>query len=119
VAVSESRNPQKGLTANVEKHGLGFIAAQALWRDPDRLQIPARSLDEPRAQVIGQIADVLWSAFITMWDDRIRIISVRRAWSKSAMCRMRCTDTASIQPQQRQTSIASFGVIDATPEFTL
>jgi uncharacterized DUF497 family protein len=72
VAVSESRNPQKGLTANVEKHGLGFIAAQALWRDPDRLQIPARSLDEPRAQVIGQIADVLWSAFITMWDDRIR-----------------------------------------------
>lgn len=65
--------------ANLKKHGIDFIGAQALWSDPDRLEIPARSLDEPRTQVIGRIGDVVWSAFITMRSDRIRIISVRRA----------------------------------------
>jgi uncharacterized DUF497 family protein len=65
--------------ANLEKHGIDFIGAQALRSDPDRLEIPARSLDEPRTQVIGRIGDVVWSAFITMRGDRIRIISVRRA----------------------------------------
>ena len=56
-----------------------FLGAQALWSDPDRLEVRARSLDEPRTQVIGQRGDVLWSAFITMRGDGIRIISVRRA----------------------------------------
>lgn len=65
--------------ANLKKHGIDFIGAQALWSDPDRLEIPAHSLDEPRTQVIGRIGDVVWSAFITMRGDRIRIISVRRA----------------------------------------
>lgn len=65
--------------ANLEKHGIDFISAQALWSDPDRLEVPARSLDEPRTQVIGRIDDVVWSAFVTVRDDRIRIISVRRA----------------------------------------
>jgi uncharacterized protein len=65
--------------ANLKKHGIDFIGAQALWSDPDRLEIPTRSLDEPRTQVIGRIGDLVWSAFITMRDDRIRIISVRRA----------------------------------------
>ena len=65
--------------ANVKKHGIDFIGAQALWRDPDRIEIPACSLDEPRTQVIGRIGELVWSAFITMRDDRVRIISVRRA----------------------------------------
>ena len=65
--------------ANLKKHGIDFIGAQALWSDSDRLEIPARSLGEPRTQVIGRIGDVVWSAFITMKGDRIRIISVRRA----------------------------------------
>ena len=64
--------------ANLEKHGIDFTDAQALWSDPDRLEIPARSLDEPRTQVVGRIGNVVWSAF-TMRGDRIRIISVRRA----------------------------------------
>ncbi len=64
---------------NLAKHGIDFISAQALWSDSDRLEIPARSLDESRAQVIGRIDGVVWSAFITLRDDRIRIISVRRA----------------------------------------
>lgn len=64
---------------NLEKHGIDFIGAQALWSDPDRLEVPARSLDEPRTQVIGRIGNVVWSAFTTIRGDRIRIISVRRA----------------------------------------
>jgi len=65
--------------ANLEKHGIDFTAAQAPWSDPDRIEIPARSRDEPRTQVIGGIGDLVWSAFITMRGDRVRIISVRRA----------------------------------------
>jgi uncharacterized DUF497 family protein len=65
--------------ANLRKHGLDFVEAQALWKDPDRLEIPARSMGEARTQVIGRIGDLVWSAFITHRGDRIRIISVRRA----------------------------------------
>ena len=32
--------------ANKEKHGIDFSAAQALWEDPDRIEIPARTEDE-------------------------------------------------------------------------
>lgn len=67
--------------ANRAKHGIDFVEAQALWTDPDRLEISARSLDEPRYQVIGRVAGRMWSAFITYRDgnESIRIISVRRA----------------------------------------
>ena len=65
--------------ANKAKHGIDFVEAQALWNDPDRLEIPARSVDEPRAQVIGMIVNQVWSAFVTSRDERVRIISVRRA----------------------------------------
>jgi uncharacterized protein len=65
--------------ANQAKHGIDFIAAQAIWADADRLEVPARSLQEPRLQVIGRIGDKIWSAFITYRHETIRIISVRRA----------------------------------------
>jgi len=66
-------------TANRAKHGIDFIEAQELWADTDRLEIPARSLDEPRFQMIGRIGQNTWSAFITYRNEKIRIISVRRA----------------------------------------
>lgn len=50
---------------NLKKHGIDFLGAQALWSDAERVEIPARSLDEPRTQVIGRIGDVVWSAFVT------------------------------------------------------
>jgi uncharacterized DUF497 family protein len=65
--------------ANQRKHGIDFAAAQSLWLDANRLEIPARSLDEPRTQVIGILGRQVWSAFITVRGERIRIISVRRA----------------------------------------
>lgn len=65
--------------ANKAKHGIDFVEAQELWNDPERLEITARSVDESRLQVVGQIGDTVWSAFVTPRDTRIRIISVRRA----------------------------------------
>jgi uncharacterized DUF497 family protein len=71
-------DPKKS-SINKGKHGIDFVEAQAIWHDPDRLEIPARSLQEPRYQVIGRIAQRTWSAFITYRHETIRIISVRPA----------------------------------------
>ena len=64
---------------NKEKHGIDFVEAQALWGDPEQLEVPARTEDEPRLLVIGQMDDKHWSAVITYREERIRIISVRRS----------------------------------------
>jgi uncharacterized DUF497 family protein len=64
---------------NKVKHGIDFIEAQQLWNDTDLIEIPARSLDEPRTLVIGRIAVRLWSAIVTQRGENIRIISVRPA----------------------------------------
>ncbi|MBI4179786.1 BrnT family toxin [bacterium] len=65
--------------ANKTKHGIDFIGAQALWSDPDILEIPARTTDEERFLCIGKIQDVQWSAVITYRRGKIRIISARRS----------------------------------------
>lgn len=64
---------------NKRKHGIDFVEAQAVWTDAARMERPVVSATEPRFQVIGQIGDQLWSAFITYRHDTIRLISVRRA----------------------------------------
>lgn len=64
---------------NKEKHGIDFYEAQALWNDPDLIEIPARTADEPRFIVIGKIADTPWSGVITYRGNTVRIISVRRS----------------------------------------
>ena len=71
----DERKSQK----NLEKHGIDFVDAQGLWRDPDLIEIPAKTIDEPRSLVIGRIAGKHWSAVITPRGDSIRIISVRRS----------------------------------------
>ena len=65
--------------ANLLKHGIDFVDAQALWNDPGLLEIPAKTEDEPRYLMIGRINKKHWSAVITYRDMRIRLISVRRA----------------------------------------
>jgi len=50
-----------------------------LWDDPDLIEIPARTDDEPRFLVIGRIGVKHWSGIITYRGNRIRIISVRRS----------------------------------------
>ena len=69
-------------TANAAKHGIDFVAAQALWRDERLIEIPARTEDEPRWLVIGRIEGRHYSAVITHRGNRIRIISVRRSREK-------------------------------------
>ena len=65
--------------ANREKHGIDFVQAQAIWNDPDLVEIPAVTVDEPRYLVIGRIKGKHWSAVFTYRSGIIRIISVRRA----------------------------------------
>jgi len=65
--------------SNLAKHGIDFIEAQQLWNDPALLEIPARTTDEPRYLLIGQIDNRFWSAVATYRDEKIRIISVRRS----------------------------------------
>ncbi len=64
---------------NLAKHGIDFIEAQRLWNDKNLLEIPARTEDETRFIVIGQIDARHWSAIVTYRSDDIRIISVRRS----------------------------------------
>lgn len=64
---------------NKKKHGLDFVEAQALWNDVSRVEIPARTKDEPRVLVIGRIGQKYWTAVITHRSGTTRIISVRRS----------------------------------------
>ena len=70
---------EKKSASNARKHGIDFVAAQGVWLDPDVVEIPARTVDEPRSLVIGKIGDTHWSAVITPREGRTRIISVRRS----------------------------------------
>ncbi|RKZ14575.1 BrnT family toxin [bacterium] len=65
--------------SNKSKHSIDFEQAQLLWFDDMLIEIPARTPDEPRFLVIGKIRGKHWSAVITYRDNRVRIISVRRA----------------------------------------
>ena len=71
-------DPRKS-AANLAKHGIDFVEAQRMWEDPDLLEIPARTEDEPRWLIIGRIDAKLWSAVVTSRGDAIRLISVRRS----------------------------------------
>jgi uncharacterized DUF497 family protein len=70
---------QRKSTLNKRKHGIDFVEAQALWEDPDLIEIPARTVDEPRRLVIGKITGKHWSGVVTNRGERIRLISVRRS----------------------------------------
>jgi uncharacterized DUF497 family protein len=65
--------------ANLEKHGIDFDAAQALWEDDALIVARARLEDEPRWLAVGRIGGRHWTAVYTMRDGAVRIISVRRA----------------------------------------
>ncbi len=64
---------------NKNKHGIDFIEAQVLWNDKDLLEIPAKTIDEPRFLIIGKIDETHWAGIVTYRNENIRIISVRRA----------------------------------------
>ena len=59
-------NPAKSLV-NLEKHGIDFEAAKAIWRDYDRVSIPARSEGGDRRLMIGIRDEKLWTACRQAW----------------------------------------------------
>jgi uncharacterized protein len=65
--------------SNLKKHGIDFDAVQAIWQDEMRVEIPARTTDEPRWLVIGRIDGKHWSVVVTYRGPRVRIISARRS----------------------------------------
>ena len=65
--------------ANLEKHEISFVEAQDLWNDPLLIEIPARTVDEPRSLIVGRIDGKHWSAVITHRSDSVRVISVCRS----------------------------------------
>lgn len=71
-------DPAKG-EGNRAKHGIDFVAGQALWRDDAAIEVPARTEGEPRFLVVGRIGQSAWAAIITYGGEAIRIISIRRA----------------------------------------
>ena len=71
-------DPTKNATNKV-KHGIDFVEAQKLWDDRDRLLVPAKIEDEARFMLIGKLGRKHWSAIFTYRNEKIRIISVRRA----------------------------------------
>lgn len=67
--------------ANKAKHGIDFVAAQALWNDTRaiRFLVYRDGIGEARWLVTGRIEDKLWTAVVTYRGAVTRIISVRRA----------------------------------------
>lgn len=68
---------------NRAKHGIDFIEAQKIWKDPGLIDfIPANSAGEHRWYAVGEVNGVLWTATYTERNDAIRIFSVRRSRSE-------------------------------------
>ncbi|MFC0082243.1 BrnT family toxin [Aciditerrimonas ferrireducens] len=74
-------DPEKS-ARNKLKHGIDFLQAQELWEDADRVEVPARTVGEPRWLVVARVDGVHWSAVVTYRGTRVRIISVRRSRSE-------------------------------------
>lgn len=66
-------------SANKAKHGIDFREAKRVWDDEDRVLLTARSVQEPRMAVIGRIGPNIWVAIHVVRDDKVRIISTKRA----------------------------------------
>jgi uncharacterized DUF497 family protein len=64
--------------ANATKHGIDFMAAQELWMDERRLEVPVDWQDEPRWLLVAKAAGKIWTAVFTRRGENIRLISVRR-----------------------------------------
>ena len=73
-------DPKKSARTRADPNrGIDFVEAQAIWLDPDRIEIPLPFAVEPRVAVIGRIGSKLWTAIVTHRGGHIRLISVRRA----------------------------------------
>ena len=67
---------------NKEKHGIDFETAKDLWLDPRALVVPAINSGEPRFARIGKLKGKLWCAIYVRRQNKIRLVSARRAHNK-------------------------------------
>lgn len=65
--------------ANAKKHGIGFVTAQELWQDVDRLALAVTGTAEPRWLLVARLGGKTWTTVFTRRGENIRLISVRRA----------------------------------------
>jgi uncharacterized protein len=64
---------------NKLKHGIDFIEAQRIWDDPERVEIPARTSEEPRIMIIGRTGQSIWTVIYMIRNNYIRLISARKS----------------------------------------
>ncbi len=72
-------------SSNRDKHKIDFIEGQKLFYDPRLIIVQARTEDEVRYLAIGIIDNKHWSAIVTIREERIRIISIRRSRSEEVL----------------------------------
>ena len=68
--------------SNMQKHGIDFVQAQALWADDHLLEVDVVVTPEARTLFIGKIGVKHWTAIATYRQEHIRLISVRRSRKK-------------------------------------
>ncbi|HLG19963.1 MAG TPA: BrnT family toxin [Bdellovibrionota bacterium] len=73
-------DPEKS-EANRKKHGIDFLEAEKLWEGPC-VEFAARSEFDNRFALFGSLGRQLYTCIYTVREDRIRIISCRRAREK-------------------------------------
>ena len=61
------------------RNRIDFVEAQTLWDDSRSFSFHAKSDDELRFVMVAELNEKLRVAFYTIREDRVRIISVRRA----------------------------------------
>jgi uncharacterized DUF497 family protein len=67
---------------NKQKHGIDFEEAKELWNDDKLLEIKTSFSTEERYVNIGRIGNKFYTIVTTYREDKIRIISARRARKK-------------------------------------
>jgi hypothetical protein len=68
--------------SNKQKHGIDFEDAKLLWNDDRMVEILTSYEDEERFINIGKINTKFYTVVSTIREDKIRIISARRARKK-------------------------------------
>lgn len=63
---------------NKKKHGIALGEAKALWSCLS-VELKAKTVDEPRFMIIGQLGGKFYSCIYTTRGDVIRLISARRS----------------------------------------
>jgi uncharacterized DUF497 family protein len=68
--------------SNLEKHGIDFEEAKALWNDEKKVTVESAHKQEPREVMFASMGGKVYAAVYTVRGNAIRIISVRRAHDK-------------------------------------